>query len=114
MRSWRHSNVVDGASARFRRDRRLPSRVDSWSFLASVKEDALFDAGIYRQRGGRRGARVLAESGRFDAHLTRFVRFRSRRLAPGRYVYSIRFRAEANLKRQTRLTSRPFVIYRAR
>jgi hypothetical protein len=114
MRSWRHSNVVDGAAARFRRDRRLPSRVDSWSFLASVKEDALFDAGIYRVRGGRRGARVLAESGRFDAHLTRFVRFRSRRLAPGRYVYSIRFRAEANLERQTRLTSRPFVIYRAR
>jgi hypothetical protein len=114
MRSWRHSTIVDGASATFRRDRRLPSRVDSWSFLASAEEDALFDAGIYRLRGGRLGARVLAESGRFDAHLTRFVRFRSRRLAPGRYVYSIRFRAEANLGRSTRITSRPFVIYRAR
>jgi hypothetical protein len=29
-------------------------------------------------------------------------------------VYSIRFRAEANQARTTRLTSRPFVIYRAR
>ena len=32
MRSWRHSTVVAGADATFRRDRRLPSRVDSWSF----------------------------------------------------------------------------------
>ena len=114
MRSWRHSTTVHGASATFRRERRLPPRVRSWSFVASAKEDALFDAGIYRLRGGRRGARVLAESGRFDAHLTRFVRFRSRRLAPGRYVYSIRFRAEANHGRTTRLTSRPFVVYGAR
>ena len=114
IRSWRHATAVDGASATFRSERRLPRRVRSWSFLASTDEDARFDAGVYRLRGGRRGARVLAETGRFDAHLKRFVRFRSRRLPPGRYVYSIRFRAEANLDRTTRLTSRPFVIYRAR
>ncbi|HEY7148792.1 MAG TPA: hypothetical protein VH420_05035 [Gaiellaceae bacterium] len=114
MRSWRHTTVVDGAKATFRRDRRLPSRVDSWSFLASADEDAVFDAGIYRLRGGHRGARALSETGRLDAHLTRYVRFRARRLRPGRYVYSIRFRAAANLGRVTRKTSRPFVIYRAR
>ena len=114
MRSWRHSTVVDGAKATFRRDRRLPSRVDSWSFLASVEEDAVFDAGIYRLRGGHRGARVLSETGRLDAHLTRYVRFPAKRLRPGKYVYSIRFRAEANLGRVTRKTSRPFVIYRPR
>ena len=112
MRSWRHSTIVDGADATFRRDRWLPSRVDSWSFTGSADEDALFDAGIYRLRRGHRGARVLAESGQFDAHLTRFVRFPGRRLSPGSYVYSIRFRAEANPNRTTRVTSRPFIIYR--
>jgi hypothetical protein len=114
MRMWRHSTVVDGAKATFRSDRRLPSRVDSWSFLASAEEDAVFDAGIYRLRGGHRGARVLSETGQLDAHRTRYVRFPARRLAPGRYVYSIRFRADANLDRTTRQTSRPLVIYRAR
>ena len=114
MRSWRHATTVGGASATFRSERRLPRRVRSWSFLASADEDALFDAGVYRSRAGRRrGARVLFEAGRFDAHLKRFVRFPTRRLAPGRYVYSIRFRAKANRNRTTRLTSRPFVIYRA-
>jgi hypothetical protein len=115
LRSWRHATTVGGASATFRSERRLPERVRSWNFVASAGEDALFDAGIYRLRVGRpRGARVLFETGRFDAHLKRFVRFPARRLAPGRYVYSIRFRAEANHNRTTRLTSRPFVIYRAR
>jgi len=114
QRSWRHSTTVDGAEATFRKDRRLPSRVDSWSFLASAAEDALFDAGIYRMTRGRRGARALAESGRLDAHLTRYVRFAARRLRPGRYVYSIRFRADANPSRWTRRTSRSFTIFRAR
>ena len=63
MRSWRHATAVDGASATFRSERRLPRRVRSWSFLASADEDARFDAGIYRLRGGRRDARVLAEDG---------------------------------------------------
>ena len=31
MRAWRHSTVVAGADATFRRDRRLPSRVDSFN-----------------------------------------------------------------------------------
>jgi hypothetical protein len=113
MRSWRHSTVVDGAEATFRGDRRLPTRVNSWSFLASADEDAFFDAGIYRLRGGHRGTRILSETGHFDAHVTRHVRFPARRLAPGTYVYSIRFRAEANADRWTRKTSRPFAIYRA-
>ena len=110
MRSWRHSLTVDGANATFPKDRRLPRRVSSWSFLAGADEDASFDAGIYRV-GGRR---VLAESGQLTAHLTRFVRLPSRRLAPGRYVYAIRFRAAANPTRTRRLTSRPFVIFRSR
>jgi hypothetical protein len=111
MRGWRHSTKVVGASARFATARRLPSRVRSWSFLASAGEDAAFDAGIYRWRG-RLGARVRSETGRLEAQVLRYVRFPSKRLAPGRYVYSIHFRADANEGRTTRKTSRPFVVHR--
>jgi hypothetical protein len=57
---------------------------------------------------------VLTERGRIEAHVPRSVRFPSRRLAPGRYVYSIRFRAEANRDRKTRLMSHRFVVHRPR
>ena len=114
MRSWRHSTRVDGASARFPRSRRLPRRVRFWSFLVSAGEDARFRAGVYRLRRGHRGRRVLRESGRLLAHQGRQVRLPPRRLRPGRYVYSIRIRAVANRERTTRLTSRPFVVYRPR
>ena len=113
MRTWRHSTTLEGASADFPRDRRLPSRVDSWSFLARADEDALFEAGIYRFNGGRRG-RALGANGQLDAQTTRFVRFPARRLQPGRYVYSILFRAAMNPNRTLRRTSRPFTIYRTR
>jgi hypothetical protein len=113
MRSWHHSTTVDGAKATFPKLRRLPRRVHAWSFLATAEEDALFDAGIYRVSSGRKRAkaRTLAESGRLDAHMTRYVRFPKRRLRPGKYVYSIRIRAEANAKRVTRKTSRVFVVF---
>jgi hypothetical protein len=111
--NWRHSTTLEGASAVFPRDRRLPHRVDSWSFLARAEEDALFTAGIHRF-DGRRGRLVLGETGKLDAQLTRFVRFPARRLKPGRYVYSIQFRAAMNPGRTLRRTSRPFTIFRAR
>ena len=114
MRSWHHSTAVDGASARFFRTPRLPSRIRSWSFVAVAGENASFEASIYRLRHGRRGARKLSEAGHIEANVARVVRFPKRRLAPGRYVYSIRFRADANTQRTTRKTSRPFVVYRAR
>jgi hypothetical protein len=116
MRSWRHSTTVDGAKARFPKLRRVPRRVRSWNFLASADEDALFDAGIYRVTRGRSRvkARTLTRSGRLDAYKTRYVRFPARKLRPGKYVYSIRIRAEANAKRFTRKTSRPFVVFAPR
>ena len=114
MRTWHHSTAVDGASARFSRARRLPSRVRSWSFVACAGENASFEASIYRWRHGRRGARKLSEDGLIQANVARVVRFPNRRLAPGRYAYTIRFRADANTQRTTRKTSRPFVVYRSR
>jgi hypothetical protein len=116
MRPWHHSTTVDGAKATFRKVRRLPRSVRSWNFLASANEDALFDAGIYRVTRGRKRlkARTLTKSGRLEAYKTRYVRFAARRLRPGKYVYSIRIRAEASAKRVTRKTSRQFVVFRPR
>lgn len=111
MRVWRHSTTVQGASAAFPSSRRLPTRIRSWAFTATCGEDARFRAGVYRLRKGRRPKRVLTERGRIEAHVTRSVRFPSRRLTPGRYIYSIRLRAEANQDRKTRLTSRRFVVH---
>ena len=114
MRSWRHSTTVQGASAAFPPSRRLPARLRSWGFKATVGEDARFRASVYRVRKDRRRVRVLRARGRLEAHVTRSVRFSRRRLAPGRYVYSIRFVATANRDRMTRMTSRRFIIQRAR
>jgi hypothetical protein len=108
--SWRHSTTLEGASATFPRWRRMPKRIDRWSFLARAEEDARFDAGIYRLVNGRRGARALGASGGFTAHVTRYIRFQGR-LRPGRYVFSIRFRAEMNPARTHRATSRPFTVF---
>jgi hypothetical protein len=113
MQSWRHSMQLEGVFASFARLGRLPSRANSWSLVARAEEDALFDAGIYRFNG-RRGARVLATAGQLEGHKGRLVRLPSRRLRPGRYVFSIRFRAAMNPARTMRLTGRPFTIYRAR
>jgi hypothetical protein len=113
MQGWRHSMKLEGVSATFPRLGRLPSRANSWSLVARAEEDALFEAGIHRFNG-RRGARVLATGGTLDGHKGRLIRLPSRRLAPGRYVFSIRFRAAMNPARQMSLTGRPFTIYRAR
>jgi hypothetical protein len=113
MRGWRRSTRLEGVSARFPRIGRLPSRASSWSLVARAEEDARFEAGIYRFNG-RRGARVLATAGLLEGHKGRLVRLPSRRLRPGRYVFSIRFRAAMNQARTMRLTGRRFTIYRAR
>jgi hypothetical protein len=115
MRSWRHSTKVDGAKVTFSKRRRVWFRQRSWSFIASANEDALFDAGIYRvtrHKGSK--ARRLRVSGRLDAYRSRDVRFPARRLRPGKYVYSVTIRAEANARRLLRKTSRQFVVFRPR
>jgi hypothetical protein len=113
MHRWRHSMDLEGVSASFPKLGRLPSRASSWSLVARAEEDALFEAGIHRFNG-RRGARVLATAGELEGHKGRLVRLPSRRLAPGRYVFSIRFRASMNPARTDQLTGRPFTVYRAR
>jgi hypothetical protein len=116
QRVWHHSTTVSGAKATFPRVRRLPRKVRKWSILARADEDALFTAGIYRVTRGRTRlkAKTLTESGRLVAYRTRYVRFPSKRLRPGKYVYSIRIRAEASAKRAVRMTSRKFVVFAPR
>jgi hypothetical protein len=115
LRPWSHSTKVDGAKVIFPKKRRVWFRGRAWSFLASANEDALFDAGIYRvTRRKVSKARRLRISGRLDAYRSSYVRFPARRLRPGKYVYSVTIRAEANARRVTRKTSRQFVVFRPR
>ena len=99
----------------FRAGRRLPSADSLLGIHARrpARTRASGRASTACARAGDR-ARVLTERGRIEAHVTRSVRFPWRRLAPGRYVYSIRFRAEANRDRKTRLTSHRFSVQRLR
>ena len=115
MRPWAHSTKVDGAKVIFSKKRRVWFRGRAWSFIASANENALFNAGIYRvtrHKGAK--ARRLKISGRLDAYRPSYVRFPARRLRPGKYVYSVTIRAEANARRLIRKTSRQFVVFRPR
>jgi hypothetical protein len=125
-RTWRHSTVVVGATAKFG-ERRRSAGDTNWTFVASSEEASTFTAAMYRLKGrglsaaGRKkllaavGIRkapkpVLAARGKVRAHTGAFIRFRRKRLAPGSYVFAIRLRAEMNPKRTTALLSRPFAV----
>jgi hypothetical protein len=124
--TWRHTTKVVGATARFGERRRSASDT-AWAFAAASEEASTFHAAMYRLRGTRLSPRdrkkllaavgrrrspkpVFSGRGRARAHTGTFVRFPRRRLAPGRYVFAIRFKAEMNPARQTVLISKPFGV----
>ena len=121
-RVWRHATTVAGARAIFPRSRLAPAKQRSWSFKVRAEETALFRAGIFRLKApsrvdrrsitrslaGRAG--VLRATGSAKAYWTPLVKFRSRPLAAGWYVYGVRLAAEMNAKRTTTLVSRPFRV----
>lgn len=123
-RPWRHSTTVAGARALFPRGNVVPANRRSWVFRVRADESARFRAGIFRVTGpskvDRKGiARYLARSGGVlratgaaKAHWTPQVKFRSRKLAPGWYVYGVRLAAETNAKRASTFVSKPFRIKR--
>jgi len=86
------------------------ARADGPRTFAGVRRRSPTSAGNARATQ----AKALTNSGRLTAFRTRFVRFPSKRLRPGKYVYSIRIRAEASAKRSVRLTSRKFVVFAPR
>jgi hypothetical protein len=125
-KTWRHSIVVVGATAKFG-ERRRSARDTNWTFAASSEEASTFRAAMYRLSsrrlsasrrkqllaavGVRRSPRaVLTARGPIRAHLGTFVRFKRKRLQPGTYVFAIRLRAEMNPVRTTALVSRPFAV----
>jgi hypothetical protein len=124
VRSWRHSVTVAGARVIFPRSRILPAKHRSWAFKVRAGEGARVRAGIFRlkrpsrvdrkgiARALTRGGGVLRTTGTAKAYLTSSVRFRSRTLAAGWYVYGVRMAAEMNAKRTTTFVSRPFRVGR--
>ncbi|HET9325019.1 MAG TPA: hypothetical protein VFO03_14170 [Gaiellaceae bacterium] len=125
-RTWVHSTVVVGATAKFG-ERRRSAGDTNWTFVASSEEASTFTAAMYRLKGrglsatGRKkllaavGIKkapkpVLAAKGKVRAHAGSFIRFKRRRLAPGSYVFAVRLRAEMNPKRTTAILSRPFAV----
>ncbi len=125
-KTWRHSTVVVGATTKFG-ERRRSARDTNWTFAASSAEASTFRAAMYRLKTGRLSASgrkqllaavgvkrspkaLLTARGKIRAHLGTFVRFKRKRLQPGRYVFAIRLRAEMNPTRTTALVSRPFAV----
>jgi hypothetical protein len=90
MRSWRHSNTVDGARVSFPKKRVLPARRLTLAMVANADEDAVVDASLYR--GTRR---VLRQRSSVKAYRSRIVRF-STRFRPGRYTFRVTLRAAMN------------------
>jgi hypothetical protein len=121
-RTWRHTVTVAGARAFFPTRRSLPAKQRAWSFKVRAQETARFRAGIFRlrrpSRVDRRGitrslARsggVLRAAGTAKAYWTPRVKFRSRTLKPGWYVYGVRLAAEVNARRTTTFVGRPFRV----
>jgi hypothetical protein len=124
VRSWRHTVTVAGARAIFPRSRVVPANRRSWAFKVRADEGALFRAGIFRlkrpsrldrkgiARSLSRAGGVLRARGTAKAYWTTGVKFRSRTLKAGWYVYGVRVAAEMNAKRTATFVSRPFRVGR--
>jgi hypothetical protein len=125
--TWHHTESVVGARVDFGKLRHQRLRQTWWGFSATAKEDAIFSAGIYKVRGrqlsesgraaivdalsGRRGLRpTLATSNLINAYWSPIVRFPSKRLGRGSYVYGIRIKAAMNPNRTRIFVSRPFRV----
>jgi hypothetical protein len=124
---WHHIQTVLGAGADFGKLKPSPLKQTWWGFSATAKEDAVYNAGIYRVEG-----RVLSEQGRDEivrslsgdggpapklasknlikAYWAPIVRFAAKKLPRGNYVYGIRIRASMNLARTKTFVSRPFQV----
>jgi hypothetical protein len=123
---WRHKTVVIGATARFGVRRRSASD-KNWSFVAASEEASIFNAAMYRATGRRLSAAqrnryraavgrkrspkpVFSARGVVRAHSGTFIRFPRKQVAPGRYIFAVRMRAEMNPTRQSALVSKPFAV----
>jgi hypothetical protein len=97
----------------------------------AAEEASTFRAAMYRLKGNRLspaqrkklraavGVRrspkpVFSARGTIRAHAGSFIRFARKPVAPGRYVFAIRLKAEMNPVRQSVLVSKVFAVGAAR
>jgi hypothetical protein len=113
---WRHAASVIGAKASFGRAAAKGAR----GFGVTAREGAAYSAGIFRAgsagqaeralSGRAAGARpLLRTAGTLKAFTKPAIRFRGK-LAPGRYVYAVRLRAETNASRTATFVSKAFAV----
>src|SRR5918999_214195 len=98
-KTWRHSTIVVGATAKFG-ERRRSARDTNWTFAASSEEASIFRAAMYRLKSRRLSAKarkrllaavgvkrspkpVFTARGKVRAHLGTFIRFKRKQLRPG-------------------------------
>lgn len=124
---WHHVEAVLGAGVDFGKLRVQSLKQTWWGFSATAKEDATYSAGIFEVQGrqvtengreaiikslsGKGGAKpVLAERNVINAYWSPIVRFPSKTLHRGNYVYGIRISAAMNPDRTKIFVSRPFQV----
>ncbi len=118
--SWRPAARVVGGRAAFGLGAGVASRLRrSWGFNVTAAEEVSYVAAIFSATASKRvrslasprapGA-VTMTAGRIRAGWSPRLRFISRYLKPGRYVYAVRLRASMNPRRSTVLVSREFVV----
>jgi hypothetical protein len=126
--AWRHATSVIGPLAKFPFKRGVRDRTKTWVMVATAFEAANYNAGIFRvarratptgsarRKIGRallrskpRGA-ALAKSGKVSAYREAVIRFPSRRLKPGFYVYAVELFAETNPTRKSFFVSKAFRV----
>jgi len=126
---WQPTGSVLGAGVDFGKLRVQPLNQRWWGFSATAREDATYSAGIFHVQGrqvtqhgrqaifdalsGKGGATpALAEHNVIQAYWSPIVRFPSRRLTRGSYVYGIRISAAMNTDRTTVFVATPFKVGR--
>ena len=118
--AWHHATRVVGARAQFGLGGGVASRLrTSWGFNVTAAEEVSYVAAIFPATATARvrslasprapGA-VTMTAGRVRAGWNPRLRFSSRHLKPGRYVYAVRLRASMNPQRSAVLVSRTFVV----
>jgi hypothetical protein len=126
--AWRHATSVIGPLAKFPFKRSVKGKTKSWTMVATAFEAATYHAGVFRVarratptgkarkkierallRTKPRGA-ALAKAGKASAYREAVIRFPSRRLKPGYYVYAVELFAETNPTRKSFFVSKPFRV----
>ena len=116
-----------GAGVDFGKLRTQSLKQTWWGFSVTAKEDATYSAGIFEVQGrqlseggreaivkaltGKGGAKPeLTAKNKINAYWSPIVRFPSKRLDRGNYVYGIKVNAAMNPDRTKVFVSRPFQV----